>query len=244
MVRVATFAVLTLAAAGCIGTDFFKEPEPAQVSSNHFGLQVPGGNVTRASYSPSTNEALATKVDAAGRKVLNANPQIGQKNVLFATIGNPQPEIFHVMRKQAPGLGETPMVFITEGLANLCKTDNELAAVLAYELGRMVAKQAPSEKQRDVAMPLRAEIGSAGAPRNNEDLLYAAQLAKVDAARKQAARAPSRPDAQALARTYLQNAGFGQNDIDTVQPYLQMADRNCAMEKQLKGTTTPGQWAP
>lgn len=243
MMRSAAFLVFPIAVAGCVGTDFFKEPEAAQVSSNHFGLQAPGGNVTRASYSPSTNEALATKVDAVGRKVLNANPQIGQKTVLFATIGNPQPEIFHVMRKQAPGVGETPMVFITEGLANLCKTENELAAVLAYELGRMVAKQTPTEK-REVAMPLRADIGGAGSSRNADDYIYAAQLAKVDAARKQAARAPERPDPHSLARGYLQNAGFGQNEIDAVQPYLQMADRNCAMEKQLKGNVTPGQWTP
>ncbi|MBX9678337.1 MAG: hypothetical protein K2X38_06205 [Gemmataceae bacterium] len=243
MMRGMTIACLCLAAAGCVPTEFYKDPETAQVSSNHFGLQAPPGNVTRASYMPSTNETLATRVDAAGRKVLNANPQIGQKTVLFATIGNPQPEIFHVTRKQAPGVGETPMVFVTEGLANLCKTDNELAAVLAFELGRMVAKQTPT-MEKQIAMPLRAEIGGSATSRVTDDPLYASQLARVDAMRKQAAAAPQRPDPQALARVYLENAGFGKNDIDTVQPYLQMADRNCAMEKQLKGTVAPNQWTP
>ncbi|MFO0865751.1 MAG: hypothetical protein U0744_14055 [Gemmataceae bacterium] len=243
MLRGISFASLCLAAAGCVPTEFLKDPETAQVSGNHFGLQAPSGNVTRASYTPSTNEALATRVDAAGRKVLNANPQIGQKTVLFATIGNPQPEVFHVMRKQAPGVGETPMVFITEGLANLCKNENELAAVLAFELGRMVAKQAPTT-EKQISMPLRAEIGGAATSRVTDDPLYAAQLAKVDVARKQAAAAPPRPDPQELARVYLENAGFGKNDIDTVQPYLQMADRNCAMERQLKGMVAPNQWTP
>ena len=128
---VGLFLMGVLAVVGCVTTDNAITPVPSSV----FGF-APAPNPdskTKVNYAPPSLE-IAARVDAAGAKILIANPQIPFKP-LFRTIGSPQPEIFH------RGVSE---ILITEGLASECKTDAQLAAVLSMELARWWASGWPS----------------------------------------------------------------------------------------------------
>src|SRR5262245_17457014 len=140
--------------AGCQPLQLFEEPKIATVSSNPFGLQAEN-RAAKISYQPA-DEALATRVDSVGRKLIAANPQIGLKSTLFATIGKAaQPEIFHV----GPN-----MVYVTEGLVKRCPTDAELAGVLALELGKIVADRevaaSPEMRNPERLAPIQVPIGN------------------------------------------------------------------------------------
>jgi hypothetical protein len=207
------------------------------VSSNPFGLQE-SRRTAKVNYQPA-DEALALKVDSVGRNLLAANPQLGLKTTLFATIGNaPQPEIFHT---------EGGRVWVTEGLVQRCATEGELAALLALELGKIVADReaAASPQMRDPERlpPIQVPIGNAGQI-TNADLVHEVELAKFEKQRPKRQRTLPRPDPQQLARGYLEKAGYQTADLDSVQPHLQAAQQNMTLERQFKGTLLPNAWTP
>src|SRR5271165_322592 len=79
---------------GCLPP--FTEPEFGQVPTSPFPPSVTQ-TVKRANtlnYAPADPD-LGWRVDAVGRKLLAANPQT-RLTPLFAAIGAPTPEIFHV----------------------------------------------------------------------------------------------------------------------------------------------------
>src|SRR5262249_39695897 len=102
------------------------------------GRRPPGGRPRPAARRPPPRggggggaPGAPARVDAGGRQLLAANPQVGAKP-LFHTIGAPQPEVFH---------RGTSDVWVTEGLVRQCATDGQLAALLCLELGKMVAER-------------------------------------------------------------------------------------------------------
>src|SRR5687768_2038812 len=115
---------------GCLPFDLAEGDKTALVSNNPFGAEAPPTTKAKANYAPASQE-VSLRVDKIGRDVLTANPQIGLKP-LFATIGAPQPEVFHV---------DNRLVYVTEGLVKQCRSEAELAAVLSAELGKMVAER-------------------------------------------------------------------------------------------------------
>jgi hypothetical protein len=48
---------------------------------------------------------------------------------------------------------------------------------------------------------------------------------------------PPPPDANVLARAYLTKAGYGEKELDGVEPILKAARANVTLEKQLAGPT-------
>lgn len=181
---------------------------------------------TSAGYRQSSVE-VATRVDAIGRKLLAANPQVGFKPLFTAGV-EPQPEIFHK--------GTTEIV-ITDGLVQKCKTDGELAAVLATELGKMVAEQealagTPDPSRRRTPAPeLRIGTGIGG----TEDPMYLIERNKFDGKdRTVAPPATLPPEPKVLARAYLKKAGFADTSLEAVEPLLQDADKNSTREKAMK----------
>jgi hypothetical protein len=223
--------------AGCQPLQLFEEPKIATVSSNPFGLQAEN-RAAKISYQPA-DEALATRVDSVGRKLLAANPQIGLKSTLFATIGKAaQPEIFHVGAN---------MVYVTEGLVKRCPTDAELAGVLALELGKIVAERevaaSPEMRNPDRLAPIQVPIGNS-VQSAGSDLTYQAELARFEKERPRRRNNLPRPDPDRLARGYLDQAGFQSSDLDAVQPLLRAAQSNATLERQFKGTVSPGAWTP
>ena len=148
---------------------------------------APPNDPIRLKLSPElvqANTLASTRVDSLARSILAANPHIDAKPIV-QTIGVAQPEIFHN--------GMTRLV-ITQGLVEACRTEEELAAVLCFELGRMVAeREAVSPVNRRHANPPTDPAGRA--------------VTVNDASRRDQstpAEPPDLlPDPDALARMYL-----------------------------------------
>ena len=128
--RVKAALPLLLAAAGCLQQDrgLLVPPGAPMPKTTSMRPTMPGPRVPE-------NEATARRVLAVSRKLIDANPQAGLRP-LFITAGSPHPEIFH----DGGGMNGYHVV-VSEGLVNQCKTEAELAAVLALEMGKIVAER-------------------------------------------------------------------------------------------------------
>jgi hypothetical protein len=238
-VRLLGLAILAL--SGCVPLDaFHTESDLAQVPTNPTPASavqtVKRPNVNFAPADP----GIGMRVDAVGRKLLAANPQAGLKPY-FSTIGKPEPEIFHV---------DPMVVFVTEGLVRQCKSEIELAAVLASELGRMVSER-ESAASRDARVaearpPMQLPIGSPGNA-YSADPTYYMEMAKFekDHPRSSRNKIVPPPDPRIVAGALLDQAGFHKSDLDAVAPILRNAEKNCTLERQFKGIVDPGvSWRP
>jgi hypothetical protein len=112
-------------------------------SSSAPSLLVPEGHTAesfhrsyRTSGAPATEEA-AKRTLAIAQRIFDANTQMPVQPTIM-TIGRPEREVFH------DGYGglNGSRVYITEGLINACKTDDQLAAVLCVQFGRIAAERA------------------------------------------------------------------------------------------------------
>src|SRR5689334_2294552 len=79
------------------------------VSGNPFGTPPPTVGVTKP---PPGSSDTAFKVDYVGRKLIDANKQIGLRPY-FYTAGVPTLEVFHI---------DTKAIYVTDGVVNRCKT--------------------------------------------------------------------------------------------------------------------------
>jgi hypothetical protein len=68
-----------------------------------------------------------------------------------------------------------------------------------------------------------------------------AELAKYDAGRRDRKQAPP-PDPLTLARIFLTRAHFTPADLDAVAPLLQTSSTQGTLEKQIVGSSHPGNW--
>jgi hypothetical protein len=179
-------------------------------------------------HAPAT-EAAALRVAAVGHKVLEANPSLGVRPQ-FVCIGTRDPVLFHHLQR------DSCEVYISEGLLLQCRDDAELTAVLCSELGRVVAEKASlvnttltrTERRPPPAFPVgRDETGPFGAP----DGTHLYELAKIDQEREQAALPKAPPAPGALARTFLEHAGYPAAELQAVEPLLRAAEQNTAFDR-------------
>jgi predicted Zn-dependent protease len=220
--------ILAVAVAGCVSD----EKKLTTVSSSPFGQPA---RTQSASFkqAPQATQKVALRVNEIGQKVLRANTRLNQQ-VVFLTLGVAQPEIFHQSQR------DSSAVYITEGLVNECKTDGELAAVLAQELAKMATEQMartrPARALADrpplmsprVGNDIGGNFGDAG---GTEQMI----LARYEKDRQQLQRPPPPPSADLLARSYLQSAGFNPGDLATIRPLLRKAEQNNRLEQQMTG---------
>jgi hypothetical protein len=177
-------------------------------------------------------EAVARRVLDVGQTIVLANPTLGIRP-LFVTVGSPQPEIFHLGNAI-----EGCQIIVSEGLVKRCKNDDELAAVLCMELGKIVSEREastpPSTRQVERRLPPGETIGhDSGGTFGSPDGSRRMELAKQEQARRaERAVAPS-PDA--LARKYLAQTSFASSAIDSVMPLLHEAEKHYRIEKQFRG---------
>jgi hypothetical protein len=217
--------VLLAAAGGCL-----PESNLPIVKENPFLTQSPQ-TALRAFHAPAT-EAVALRVNSLGQKILQANPDVPVRPA-FQAIGSPQPEIFH---------RETSIIFISEGLANKCLTEAQLAAVLCLQLGKMMSQReaqvALKARRPDRDPPVSMPVGpDSGGTFGSADGVHLAELGKFQQGRRpHIGPPPPPPDPKALARMYLSRAGYQAADLEAVGPLLREADRNNLLEKQLGGT--------
>jgi hypothetical protein len=190
----------------------------------------------RVSYAPASGDT-GLRVDNIGRKILAANPGIGLKPA-FATIGAPTPEVFH------RGVAE---LYITEGLVKQCASENQLAAILCSELGKMVAERealaVPQTRNPERRLPISVPYGNSGQI-DAADQVRLAEEEKFDRERPRPTVYLPPPDPKVLARLYLKNAHYQEADFDAAAPLLQAAQENFDFERQIKGGSGASPWVP
>jgi hypothetical protein len=228
--RALPFLLVVSLAAGCVSDG----AGTLLVSDSPFGAPVLTPQATQTTFAPATTE-IAARVDLLGRNLVAANSEIGARP-LFRTIGAPQPEIFH---------RGTAEIYISEGLVKQCAGDGQLAALLCHELGQMVSEReavaAPRAWQAPLEPPPEVRVGNDnGGLSAAPDLTRQAELAKYrPPGRRQSPPPP--PDPDALARGYLQKAGYAVTDLDAAAPLFRAAAANATLEKQV---ITPGPQRP
>lgn len=215
-------APLLLLAAGCL------DDHHAQLVRRS-PVPAPTAPARQASRAPST-EAAGRRVISAGKKLLDANPRLGMRPV-FLTAGSPHPEVFHQGGRLVPY-----RVFVSEALVNRCKSDDELAAVLALQLGRMVTERqvAGARGGRDDGLPASDRIGNdADSTFGGPDGTRLMEAAKRERQRADGAKARP-PEPAALAREYLRRAGYDEAALEAVAPLLREAEDHDAIERQMR----------
>ncbi|MFL5241625.1 MAG: M48 family metalloprotease [Gemmataceae bacterium] len=190
-------------------------------------------------YAKITGET-ATHVNEIGQKVLLANPEIGVKPLIH-TFGDDRLEVFH---------RGTSEIGITVGLVRACKSDQELAAVIAHELGKMVsereARLAHRNQRAERQPPADLRVGNDNRGFNGDtDMTRMAELAAYEKDRQNVhVPPPPPPDPKALARLYLIKAGLPASELEAVEPLLGTAAQNGALEKQFNNADTARPWTP
>jgi hypothetical protein len=185
---------------------------------------------------PEASVEAAARVDAVGRELLAGTP-LGIPEVAFHTVGSAEPEVYH---------NDPNTLYITEGLVNLCKSDDELAAVLATEVGKMTAefrrtvrKQSPDPISK-AASPAPLDRASDYDPGRD---VYLAQFEKH--ARKPAEKLnwPT-VNATTIGTELLRNSGRDAKLLGEVAPQLKLASRNTMLARQLGGRSQDPRWSP
>ena len=181
--------------------------------------------------------AVAARVDQVGRSLVGQNPFLGVEPT-FHTFGRKDPEVYH---PDANG------VFVTEGLVARCRTDDELAAVLALELAKMSAEQRAAGRLRKPE-PLRSlpDAGtlSAGGIGPDQNQLGTQALFDQNLGRSGDGTKPAPPigDQRAAAADILKSAGIDPKALDVVEPLVQDAARHHAIAEQLGGRGLKPRW--
>ena len=214
--------------AGCFpGQMVSEEPPTRQVASAPFP-ESRGVMPTKVNYAPASAET-SFRVVMIKDKLIGENPQLALKPSVTA-VGSAEPEIFHL------GLNQ---IFITEGLVRQCQTEGQLAAVLAYELGRMVSEREANVsdeiRQPERPLPIALRIGSNGNARDADPLNHI-ELAQYEKLYPKNQRKLTPPNPLLIARGVLDRAGYQRTDLNAAMPALENAERFHVLENQFKGT--------
>ncbi len=227
--------LLLLFVVGCVPFQLVPdEPPTQQVASNPFA--VPRKAMPMRLNLPPATQEVVYRVELVRGKIVGDNMEKTGLRPNVVTLGAADPEIFHV------GIG---LIYITEGLVRQCQTDGQLAAVLANEMGRMVAEResAVSDSIRNpdrlppIFLPISANGYSAHA-----DPTYEIQLARFEKQFPRQGKKLAGPNPQQVARAMLERAGYERTELDAAMPLLQDAGRNSLLEDQLKGTLKQNDW--
>lgn len=164
----------------------------------------------------------AERVEMLGRRIIEQNTFTGL-NPLFHTAGVKDLVLFHRGPEE---------LIISEALANRCKVEAELAAVLCSQLGRMMAER---RSARDLGREVESfpEVGQGVKKQPKEK-------PKEPPATVASATAPADPDQ--LARDLMRGAGFDPAELDRVGPLLKLVERNDALRKQMAGPAPAPTW--
>ena len=212
--------VLSIGFAGC-----------ADVLSDRSINGIVNKKVETPPVRPASVESAA-RVDKTGRQLLAGSPFLGVE-VAFQTIDHAEPELFH---RDAHGL------FISEGLVTKCKSNDQLAAVLASEIAHMVAESRMTERMQ-LAEPMPAGTKLDGT--TDFDPARSIELARFE----KRARGPAEKklwassDPKTIAKGMLKDAGFDPKVLDEVAPLLRDASKNQVIAKQFGGRGESPRWS-
>ena len=188
---------LLLLSAGCL------DAEKSRQGLNNVAVDT-------AKY-PAAPPEVAARVDQVGRQLVGATPFLGIEPT-FHVIGHPEPEICH------PDSGG---IFISAGLVERCRSDAELAAVLATELAIMKAEQRLADRRRTEPLPPLPD-GAAGT--DPTQLGTQALFDKKLGTKPPPADKPE--DRRTTAAELLKAAGYDPKVLVAVEPLLAEAARH------------------
>jgi hypothetical protein len=228
-----------LFAAAALGGCLPLRDEPLQtVKPGEF--KVPASFKAPGPPPSSGSKEQMMRVNQVGEKLVRANRDIGIRPVPLV-VGVPTPELFHK---------GTDVLYITEGMASRCRTEGQLAAALAFEMGRMVAEReslaVPEVRKPDRLPPMESRVGTdSGGPFGPPDGTRLVELVRYEKDRgKQGAVPPPPPDPMVLARGYLERAGYSAKELDSVASLLRESRGSDAYERQLVGGQLNRPWVP
>jgi hypothetical protein len=189
-------------------------PQPAPtVAPPPLSQTVPPGGVVAAS---AVNSPALGRVQEVGNKLLSANPQLGLRPK-FVVPATARFELSHQTDQR---------LTISDGLVGQCATDGQLAALLSWEMGRMVGEreariraEAVAEREPPPEVRIGPDVGAFGAV----DQTRYAELSKLGFDRRRPkTAAPAPPDPKVVARETLAKAGYAEAELDGVAPLLAM----------------------
>ncbi len=212
-------ACLTLSLAGCAGNDDL-------VIRNPFRKERQFDPAT----TPQASTIIATRVVTVGNEVLAANGAAIDFKPVFFTSGVKESQVFHVPK--------SGMIVVSEGLVAKCSTDDELAAVLCYELGKLAAERSergPSSGHELPPPPPPSSdiVGNGRSPdqtRQAEEAIYS----RRSGSQSRGAREP-RPDPRTLGLNFFVKAGHKADDYDRMQALLMEAEENGEKREYMRG---------
>src|SRR5262245_44954561 len=208
MRRFRLLLVAALSACGCLLDQHSKDDSRYDVPSDPV-------RVEQRLKLEQANTETCTRVFTVGQRLLSSNPDL-PRHLTFLTVGQPMPEVFH--------RGNNSVV-VTQKLVEMCKSDGELAAVLALELGKITAERmavAPLNTEPDIRKPIdtgpigRGPSGVA----NDSDQFRLREMAIYEEDQRKQFAAARLPDPNYLARLNLRRAGYSPDDLDRVKPLL------------------------
>ncbi len=218
-----------LAGGGCT----FDRPDNSPKPTGAYGIVRTPPNSRELSQA---NIEACSRVYQIGQKILAQSPELPQRMV-FRAAASPDAEIFHQ--------GASSIV-VTQKLIDMCQNDNQLAAVLCMELGKMTAERsALAPLQPDLPpRPLEGPTFNSTAGSANEDPMRLNELAQYEKLQKRTAEPPRFLDPADLARKYLTRAGYPPEEIDHVKPILRSAAEHSDLETQLLAPPHLGSFTP
>ena len=175
---------------------------------------LPGRPVATPDIPPAAI-GVAARVDQVGRSLLAANPFLGVDPV-FHTVAAKEPVLFH------PDLNG---VMISDGLVERCESDDDLAAVLAAELGQMAAERRTASRNQRPPLPVNLPDGSnQNAGGISSDQVHLAELAAYE--KRYAKPAGSNRSGHDLADEVLRSAGRDAARLDRMADLIENARAN------------------
>ncbi len=200
----------------------------------HPGPPLVSGQVVEPPALSQASGEAAERVDHVGSDLLTATP-LGIPDIDFLTVGSADVELFH---------RDVKTLYISDSLVNRCKTDDELAAVLALEIGRMTAEfRRGVRKQAPEPMPSVASAPKFDGTTDN-DPSRAVYLAQYEKAKQTPAEKKNWPtvDPQEIAEELLRNAGREPKLLTTVSPVVREA-ANGPNARRLGVTSPAPKWS-
>jgi hypothetical protein len=209
---------------------------------NALGWKPPPGSVVTptsrekemAKLAPA-DKVIQERVATLGRDILTRNVFPGV-DAIFTTLGVKESVLFHVGSK----------LYISQGLVEKCPSDGELAGLLCYEMGHMVA-------EIRTAKALGRNVDAVPEVTTEDQVLFpggkpveVAQQGERPPRDNQPSRPGSRPelpDPTAIARDLLKGANYSPAELDQIEPLLKLSPRSDQLRRQFGGSApAPDPW--
>lgn len=204
--------------AGCESLSPFENPANKNV--------IPQSQLSPASH------ASAARLDKVGKQILSTNPFLATAPA-FCFVGSKEPEMFHQ---------NAEAVFVSEGLIQACRSEDELAGMLCVELAKITVEYRNLGRmglaEPDTSLPgPKVEIDPEEA-----DLGGGNTVGQSSEPTKRLKALPQ-TNVMVLAAELHKNASYKPEAFDSIKPLLLKAENSSNTAKQLSGSSTVPKWS-